>query len=96
MISITNFIPKGRENAIFMNELAKNTGLDKRTVRKLVFNARVSGKVICSTSEKDTGGYYLPLNAEKAQPYYRQQLARINSATAALQSVINYIGGENI
>ncbi len=94
MINITEFIPDGKANAISMNDLAAATNLDTRTVRQLVHSARVNGAVICSTCDKDNGGYYIPRDVAEAVPYYRQQRSYINSATEALQSVINFIGGD--
>ena len=84
----------GIEYAISNKELAIRARTDERTARQLVHKARKSGAVICSTCETENGGYYIPRDVKEAIPYYKQQLSRINSATEALQSVINYIGGE--
>lgn len=96
MIKITDFIPKGRNNAVSMDELATRTGLDKRTVRQAVFNARRKGVVICSSTSNEQGGYFLPLDISEAIPYYREQLARIKSGTIVLEGIIDFIGGEII
>lgn len=94
MIKITDFIPVGIDFAISNKELAARIRTDERTVRQLVHIARKNGAVICSTCEAENSGYYIPRDVSEALPYYRRQLSRINSATEALQSVINYIGGE--
>ncbi len=92
MINILEFIPTGINNAVSMADLAVITRTDLRTVRRLVHNARKNGAVICSTCDNDSGGYYIPRDVAEAVPYYKQQLSRINSATEALQSVIDFIG----
>ena len=94
MIRITEFIPEGIEHAISNKELSVRARTDERTARALVHRARKSGAVICSTCENGNGGYYIPRDVKEALPYYKQQISRINSATEALQSVINYMGGE--
>lgn len=91
-INIIDFIPSGIENAISMEELAVRTHNNVRTVRQMVHNARLNGELICSTCDGDSGGYYLPKDTREALPYYRQQISRINSATAALAAVAKYIG----
>ncbi|MDE5576484.1 MAG: hypothetical protein K2J11_03750, partial [Oscillospiraceae bacterium] len=57
--NIMDFIPIGKINAISMAELALRLGKDQRTARKLVFEARNNGAVICSTCSGDkSAGYY--------------------------------------
>lgn len=94
MIDITQFIPDGIENAISMKDLAAASSLDVRTVRALVHKARAKGAVICSTCNNDNGGYYMPLDVSEAMPFYKQQLSRIRSATAALAAVAEYISSK--
>lgn len=92
VINIVDFIPVGQENAISMSELARRRGCDKRTARKLVFEARRKGAVICSTCYGDkSDGYYRPASAEEAIPYVHMQQARISSAKAALKSAEDFI-----
>lgn len=92
-IDIMEHIPIGRENALPMSELALRMGIDKREVRQLVYNARASGSPICSTCEKKSG-YYIPLDCSEADIYYRQQIARIKSAFAALSGVQKFRKGK--
>lgn len=94
MIDITDFIPVGIEKAVSQLELSVMIRADERTVRQLIHNARRSGAVICSSCDTEKGGYYIPRDPSEAVPYYKQQLARINSATAALRSIIDYMGDE--
>lgn len=91
-MTIIDFIPVGRANAITADELAARTGTSKRDVRKQILHARCNGEPICSSSESGNfGGYYLPSDAEEAQVYYRQQTSRINSGIQALSAVEAYI-----
>ena len=90
-MNILDFIPYGINNAISQEELSTRSGLDKRTVRQAVFNARLHGAVICSTCESSSGGYYIPDNPQEAVPYVNMQRNRINSAELALKSAEEYI-----
>mgnify|MGYP002768821204 CR=1 FL=1 len=91
-MTIIDFIPVGRANAITADELAARTGVTKREVRKQILYARCNGEPICSSSESGNfGGYYLPSNTKEAQVYYRQQTRRINSGMRALSAVEAYI-----
>lgn len=91
-MTIIDFIPTGRANAITADELAARTGTSKRDVRKQILHARCNGEPICSSSESGNfGGYYLPANAEEAQVYYRQQTSRINSGMRALSAIERFI-----
>ena len=92
VINISSFIPYGLENAISMSKLAIRTGESKRTVRKLIQQARLDGELICSTCNTDSAtGYYFPLTPDEARPYYRQQRARINTGIAAISVVSKYV-----
>lgn len=90
-MKITEFIPDGKDNAISMKDLAVMLGTSKRGVRSLVLAAREHGEPICSTSEGDKGGYYMPLDREEAVAYLRQQTARIKSANAALNGIRKFL-----
>lgn len=90
-MNIIEYIPHGIKNAVSMTELAFRTGESKRTVRKLIHQARLDGEVICSTCDGDRGGYYIPLTPAEARPFYHQQQARINSSIAAISAVSDYI-----
>lgn len=91
MKNIVDFIPSGITNAVSQEELAIRMNCDKRTVRALIFNARVHNAVICSTCEGTTGGYYIPLSANEALPYINMQRSRIRSAELALKPVEDFI-----
>ena len=54
--NITEYIPKGRKNAISRKSLSACTGLPDRQVRRLIAEARANGEPIVGSP---TGGYYL-------------------------------------
>lgn len=92
MKNVLDFIPLGRNHAISMNELAMRMGVSQRTARKLVFEARNNGAVICSTCSGDkSAGYYRPISVDEARPYIAMQNHRIISATAAKKSAEKFI-----
>lgn len=91
-MTIIDFIPTGRANAITADELAARTGTSKREVRKQILHARCNGEPICSSSDSgNLCGYYLPLDAAEAQIYYRQQRSRLDSGIRALAAVEKFI-----
>lgn len=53
-MNIIDFIPKGRKNAVTTEELKIRTGLDIRSIRKCIANARLKGAVICSSLKSDS------------------------------------------
>lgn len=97
MKNALDFIPLGRNHAISMSELAKRMGTDQRTARKLVFEARKRGAIICSTTclSDKSAGYYRPISVEEVRPYIRLQESRIASAQIALRSAKEFAEGEN-
>lgn len=56
-MTITDFIPYGRENAISRQALAQLTGMDDRQVRRMIEDARCNVVII---NLQDGKGYYLP------------------------------------
>ena len=54
--NLLSHIPVGRENAVHMAELADKMGLDARTLRQRIYDARLEGAIIISCDK----GYYLP------------------------------------
>lgn len=88
-MKIREFIPVGRNNAISMRELSEQLNISPRTTRAIIQKARADGEPICSDWEN--GGYYLPNDSTEAKTYLNQQRARIRSARAALNGVIEYI-----
>lgn len=92
-MNIVDFIPHGTAKAITGKELRQITGLDERTVKQLIANARLNGSVICSILDSNRGGYFIPDSPEEAVEYVRTEQCRINSARDALKSAENSISG---
>lgn len=90
-MNIIDFIPHGMKNAVTGKELRRITGLDERTVKQQIANARLKGSVICSILDGNRGGYYIPDSPEEAVEYVRIEQCRINSARAALKSAEKYV-----
>lgn len=85
-----NFIPAGKENAIFQKDLAFVLNVDIRTCRKLVEQARRRGSPVCSCSR----GYYMPRTAGEAAEYVHAQKARIRTAQTVLKPVEEFVKNE--
>ncbi len=64
MPQITELLSYGQRNAINLTTLMNLTGLDSRTVRKLVEQERRTGSPILSDN---ANGYYLPETLEEKQ-----------------------------
>lgn len=83
-------IPRGRENALPMKDLATILNISERAVRILVQKAREHGEPICSEWD-GSGGYFYPVDMQEARDYIRKQKARIKSSRAALRGVEKYL-----
>ena len=63
----------GKQNAISMNELhkavfgnePKHDVHDTRKIRKIITELRKEGIPICSSTDKNMGGYYVPVGSER-------------------------------
>ncbi|MDE5583239.1 MAG: hypothetical protein K2J08_06020 [Ruminococcus sp.] len=91
MKNIIDFIPVGKNNAITGKELQNITGLDGRSVKQQIANARIRGAVICASLNGDGGGYFIPSCPSEATEYVRTEQCRINSAKAALKAAEIYV-----
>lgn len=58
---IASLIPKGKENAIMLQDLARLIGLSDRETKRKIQELRDQGAVILSSS---SGGYFLPTSDE--------------------------------
>lgn len=61
-MTITDFIPYGRENAISRQALAQLTGMDDRQVRRMIEDARREVPIINLQNGK---GYFRPLPEDR-------------------------------
>jgi hypothetical protein len=73
-MSIEEYIPFGRENAVTRQVLCALTGLSDRKVRKLIEDARREGCIICN--DQDGAGYYQTADLDEIESQYRQQRSR--------------------
>ena len=75
-MSIIDLIPIGHDNAVTKKQLMIQTGLDERTIRKEIEEARQSGHII--TNLQDGAGYFVPAPEEiaLAEAQYKQERAR--------------------
>lgn len=92
-MNILDFIPVGKNNAITGKELQNITGLDGRSVKQQIANARIRGAVICASLKGDGGGYFIPSCPSEATEYVRTEQCRINSAKEALKAAEIYVSG---
>ena len=68
-MSLLEFIPRGRENAVTAKFLMQMTGLSDRALRKEIQDINESGTVmICREHKK---GYYIPATEREAESYIR-------------------------
>lgn len=92
-MNILDFIPVGKNNAITGKELQNITGLDGRSIKQQIANARIKGSVICSSLNGSRGGYFIPSCPSEAIEYVRTEQCRINSARVALKAAEIYVSG---
>lgn len=88
---IEELIPFGKENAIKNEELQRVTGLDNRTVRRAVSDARKRGVVILNM--QDGRGYYQPTDDERTEVemYYFQEHSRAMNNLVTLKATRNWL-----
>lgn len=87
-MDILDYIPTGSQNAIDRYQLCKMTGLDDRTIREAIHNAR---RKIPILNMQDGYGYFIPdMNTERDRHllkwYVRQEENRLKSIGWALKA----------
>ena len=80
--TILDMIPEGRENAVSMADLARVLKVEERQIRKIVFDARIDGTVICGTA----AGYYKPATEAEIREYIAIAGSRSISGLKALRA----------
>lgn len=81
-INILDFIRKGRDKAISLENLASATGLKPRMARQLVREKRLEGYIIAS----DSSGYYIPSDPVELNGYIRHTEKWAKSILATLKN----------
>jgi len=76
-ISIIDYIPHGRDNAITTRELQERLQITDRLVRKYVEAARGEGVIICN--RQDGRGYYIADDIEDIRLQFLQNRSRAMS-----------------
>ena len=89
-MSIVNYIPKGRKNAITREELCEKTGFSDRKVRELIFQARREHVIL---NLQDGNGYFLPdeEDRELVKKFLEQETSRLKSIGWALKSARRFL-----
>lgn len=84
-MDIVDYIPFGRENAVTRAQLRSRTGIDDRTIRDMIADARRDTVIL---NMQDGKGYFRPLPEERnlVEAYTRQETARLRSIGWSLKS----------
>lgn len=85
-MNITDYIPKGQNNAVSADSLCTALNIDLRTVRKLISAAQENGAVILNM--QDGRGYFVPADDESqlVDDYIKQESARARSIFRKLRT----------
>ncbi|WP_448902707.1 hypothetical protein [Eubacterium sp.] len=83
-MDIVDYIPFGRENAVTRAQLRSRTGIDDRTIRDMIADARRDTVIL---NMQDGKGYFRPLPEEinYVKAHERQESARIMSQIKGLE-----------
>ncbi len=76
-VDFNTLLGRGSKNAVPMHALAAQLGIADRTLRRMVFEARIEGIPILANS----GGYYLP-NCDMSEIREYEQTARKRALSA--------------
>lgn len=82
---VSDLLLRGQDNALPMRHLRELTGLDSRTIRRMIQQERLEGAPICANNST---GYYLPgSQAERAECVrsMRHRSAEIARAADAIE-----------
>ena len=77
-----SLLPEGRSNAIPMQILAEQLGVDPRSLRAAIARAREAGEIIAG----DSAGYYRPADKAELRRYYHTAKRRALSGLRALKA----------
>lgn len=82
-VTLTSFIPVGKDKAISMRYLATLLHKNEREARRDVMEARINGDVIIG----DASGYYRPATQDELRTYYRSVMSRQRHTAMAVAAV---------
>ena len=85
-MNITDYIPKGQNNAVSADSLCTALNIDRRTVRRLISSAQENGAVILNM--QDGRGYFVPADDESqlVDDYIKPESARARSIFRKLRT----------
>jgi hypothetical protein len=82
---IADILPRGRENAIDIEDIKRLTGIEStRVAQREIARERKCGAIICSGNDK---GYWLPSDRAEAEKFYKSMRRRALSTLAACRGV---------
>lgn len=82
--NISSLLSTGQENAVPLRYLKEATGIDGRTVRRMIFEERLSGIPILADNQT---GYYLPATLEEKQRCVRSMIHRSEEIKRAARAI---------
>lgn len=92
---VEGFLSRGAENAVPLRQLVEWTGLDGRTLRKMIESERRAGCPVLSDSRS---GYYLASGPDEVRAFVRSMLHRsgeiAKTAKAIERAMLNQIDGQ--
>ena len=90
-IDIVSFIPEGHKNAVTDDQLSLRTGINKRSVRELIAEARAEH---CILNLQDGHGYFIPTEEERdlVERYLAQEYSRHKNHQISLMGAEKWLG----
>lgn len=86
-IDIVSLLNRGKENAVTSAELAELTGLDLRTVRGLIEDARNTGVLIAASND----GYFIPATEQEAAMWLKMAGNKARSIFRTMQGARRWL-----
>lgn len=83
-ILISDYLSAGQENAVPLRHLKNITGIDGRTVRRMIFEERLAGIPILADNQT---GYYLPATQEEKQRCVRSMKHRAREIERVAEAI---------
>lgn len=88
--SISRFLLYGQENAVPLRQLVTWTGLDGRTVRRMIESERRAGVPILSDN---TRGYFLPESEDETVRFIKSMKHRANEIMKSVATIEQRVNG---
>ena len=88
-MKISEFLLSGRSNAVPLRQLQALTGLDGRTIRRMIERERRGGSPILSDNQT---GYYLAADPAEAQHFTRSMRHRAGEILRTTRAIERAVG----